>query len=260
MIKSKLTFQFLSCLSSGLFLLLVTACSESEPPNTRISMDSSESAEISVLREQLSSLQKRAQGIKDANDIKRLQRAYGYYVDEALWDEVADLFAENATFEFALDGVYRGKDRIREYLYRLGGGKQGLNYGQINEHFQLMPVVTLAEDGMSAKGRWRDLILSGQYQENAIWGEGPYENEYIKEDGIWKINKLHWYQTMMVPYEGGWITNVDVNGGKYVSEEFPPDEMSTLEYETWPSTFFPPFHFSNPVATYVPSVDSEGGE
>jgi hypothetical protein len=44
-----------------------------------------------------------------------------------------------------------------------------------------------------------------------------------------------------------------------VSEEFPPDEPTSVEYETWPSTFLPPFHFPNPVATYVPEV-VEGGE
>ncbi len=46
--------------------------------------------------------------------------AYGYYLDEALWDELADLFTEDATIEYGRDGLYRGKDRIREYLYALG--------------------------------------------------------------------------------------------------------------------------------------------
>lgn len=218
-----------------------------------------QSDELAALRGQLVVLQGRAQRIKDTNDIKRLQRVYGYYVDEALWDEVADLFSDDATVELALDGVYRGKERIREYLYRLGGGQQGLSEGQLNEHLQLMPVVTLAEDGMTAQGRWRAIILGGELGESAVWGEGPYENEYVKEGGIWKISKLHWYQTIMVPYEGGWAENVDVNGGKYVSAEFPPDEPPTVVYETWPETYLPPFHFANPVAIYVRS-DAVGGE
>ena len=35
---------------------------------------------------------------------------------QALWDEVANLFADDGTIELALDGVYVGKARVREYL------------------------------------------------------------------------------------------------------------------------------------------------
>ena len=66
--------------------------------------------------------------------IERLQAAYGYYVDRGLWDEVANLFADDGTIEIGLDGVYVGKQRVREYLYALGGGRQGLVDGELNEH------------------------------------------------------------------------------------------------------------------------------
>ena len=45
--------------------------------------------------------------IEDINAIKRLQRAYGYYFDEGLWDEMAELFSADATFEMGLDGAYQ---------------------------------------------------------------------------------------------------------------------------------------------------------
>ncbi|MDC0598813.1 nuclear transport factor 2 family protein [Gammaproteobacteria bacterium] len=252
MLQVKSPLIFLA--SIGFSLLL--GCSEAEQDLSAVVQ--SDSAEVAVLRDQLAALKIKAQRIADSNDIKRLQRAYGYYVDEALWDEVVDLFSEDATLELARDGVYRGKERIREYLYRLGGGQQGLSPGQLNEHYQLMPVVTLAEDGMTAQGRWRAIIMGGQYGESALWGEGPYENEYVKEDGVWKISKLHWYQTIMVPYEGGWAANADATGGVYVSGDYPPDEPPTSDYGSWPETFLPPFHFPNPVGTYIPQEAIEG--
>lgn len=215
-------------------------------------------ADVAVLQARVENLRARAQHIRDSNDIMRLQRAYGYYVDEALWDEVVDLMTEDATVEYGRDGLYRGKARIREYLYRLGGGQQGLAQGQLNEHYQLMPVITLADDGLTAQGRWRALILAGQYGEAALWGEGPYENEYRKEDGVWKISKVRWYQTIMVPYEGAWGLNEDVNKGIYVSPAFPPDEPPSDTYGSWPETFLPPFHFDNPVGRYTPPAANAG--
>jgi hypothetical protein len=195
----------------------------------------------------LAALEHRKSLVEDASHIRRLQRAYGYYVDEGQWDEVADLFAEDGSIEIGLDGVYVGKQRVREYLYALGGGKAGLSEGQLNEHLQLMPVVTVAADGMTAKGRWRALIMAGQLGENAIWGEGPYENEYVKENGVWKLKNVHWYQSVVVPYETGWFDAADVNKGKWVSASLPPDRPPTIEYSTWPESYLPEFHFPNPV-------------
>jgi hypothetical protein len=195
----------------------------------------------------LDGIEHRRQLVEDSNDIKRLQRAYGYYLDNALWGELADLFADDASLEIGLDGVYRGRDRIRAYFDVLGGGLSGLSEGELNEHLQLMPVVTVAPDGMSAQGRWRDIILAGEFGDHAVWGEGPFENEYVKEDGVWKISKLHWFQTMLVPFEGGWHVNEDFNGARWVGDALAPDEPTSWEYEPWPGTFQPPFHFPNPV-------------
>ncbi|HLF11000.1 MAG TPA: nuclear transport factor 2 family protein [Gammaproteobacteria bacterium] len=230
------------CLVLGGSLGLV-ACSEGPSPE--------EAQQLAALEAQIEALEQRKSLIEDANDIKRLQRAYGYYVDEALWDQVADLFAADGTIEIGLDGVYAGKARVREYLYALGGGRQGLADGQLNEHMQVMPVITVAPDGMTAKGRWRAIIMAGELGESTFWGEGPYENEYVKEDGVWKIKTLHWYQSMFVPYEAGWQTNPDPTGGKFVSSALPPDSPPSVEYKTWPDTYLPPFHFPNPVGTYV---------
>jgi len=212
------------------------------------------------MREQLTALQNQAQKIRDANDIKRLQRSYGYYMEEALWDEVIDLFAENATFEFGRDGVYRGKARIREYLYALNNAEQGLLEGQLNEQLELMPVVTLGDDGLTAKARWRTIMMIGTQGEQALWGEGPFENEYVKENGVWKFSKLRWFQTIVVPYKGGWAKSEDVNHGIWVSDTLPADAPPTANYGYWPETFLPPFSFANPVGRYVQpgSASSEG--
>jgi len=229
------------------FLLFFSCSQNKDAEKLKVRMGEKQ---ITECRERIKVLKSRAQRIKDSNDIKRLQRIFGYYFDRGLWDEMKDLFSDNATLEYARDGVYKGKEKIGEYFYALGGNKPGLREGQLNEHFQLMPVITLSDDGLTAKGRWRDLSLQGQYGKAAFWGEGPYENEYVKEDGVWKIGKLCWYQTVLVPYEGGWTKNEDANQGIYVSGILKPDIPYNKEFGYWPETFLPPFHFNNPVAKY----------
>lgn len=225
-------------------LTLITAGCSNE--GGRINKEAA--VEIDALQHRLGELQAETERLEDVKAIKILQRAYGYYVDQALWDEVADLFTDDASAEFAKGGVYQGKERIRKFLYTLGNDSLGLVDGQLNEHIQLQPVVQLSADGKTAKARWRALIMAGQYKERAVWGEGPYENEYRKENGIWKISKLHWYQTFIVPYEGGWGANTDATHGRVVEDVLPPDQPPTEDYDVWPGVYVPPFHYRNPVS------------
>jgi hypothetical protein len=167
-----------------------------------------------------------------------------------LWDEVLDLFADDGTLEIGPSGVYVGKDSIRRYLLSLSGGAQGPLEGVLNEHFQLQPIITVADDGMSARARWRLFLMTGTSGSGSggNWGEGVYENEYVKESGVWKIRSLHLYTTFLAPYEGGWL-NADPKAiedyamGRGVT----PDRPSSVGYEPYPGVFVPPFHYPNPV-------------
>jgi SnoaL-like domain len=179
--------------------------------------------------------------------VKRLQRAFGYYLDKALWDAAAELFSDDATIEMGLDGVYRGKERVRQYLQALAGGRRGLAPGELHEWFQLQPVVTVAPDARTAQGRWRTFMLAGEFGRQALWGEGPYECHYLRDGGVWRIARLHWYQTFIVPYAGGWPTNRDATLGLSVSKQLAPDAPPSERYETWPGVFVPPFHYRDPV-------------
>jgi hypothetical protein len=205
---------------------------------------------VAVAQARLADIEQRAQRVADINEIENLQRSYGYYLDKMLWEHVVDLLTDDATMEIGLSGVYVGKDSIRRYLYSLSGGVEGPLEGVLYDHFQLQPVVTLADDGQTAKGRWRALIMTGTAGSGSggDWGEGPYENEYAKENGVWKISKLHWYATFYVPYEGGWL-NSSADAVRAYSEGHgvTPDRPPSEQYAPYPAAFVPPFHYPNPV-------------
>ena len=243
----------LSIIRAGLCAVVgtavVAACGSSTTSTTGTTAPNRSDA-LPTLEHELTRLETQAERLQDVSDLERLQRAYGYYLDAAQWDQMADLFADDGTIEVGLDGVYRGKERVRQYLHALGHGHNGLSYGELNTHMILQPVIDVAPDGQTAQGRWRAVIMSGNYGKSANWGEGPYENDYVKQNGVWKIQKLHWYQTFMVPYRGGWAKNKDVNGGIYVSKALPPDSPPTEHYATWPNVYIPPYHYRKvPAAT-----------
>jgi len=198
---------------------------------------------------QITALTQRVETLEATRAIKKLQRAFGFYVDRGLWDDAADLFAADGTIEIGMDGVYVGKARIRDYLEKLHGGQPGLIYGQLNEWVTLQPVVDVASDGLSGKARWRDLGMLGQYKKHAEWRDGIYENAYVKQDGVWKIQSLHLYVNFLVPYEKGWarLKPGEGLGPSAVSKSFPPDRPPSVAYQSFPETFVPPFHAPNPV-------------
>jgi len=191
----------------------------------------------------------RVEKLEGVRAVKKLQRAFGYYVDRGLWGEAADLFADDGTIEIGIDGVYQGRERIREYLKRLHGGQEGLVYGQLNEWVTLQPAIAVAADGRSATARWRDLGMLGQYKRHAEWRDGIYENTYEKgADGVWRIKSLHLWVNFVAPYEKGWARLKPGEGlaRSQASIDFPPDRPPTAAYQPFPAVQVPPFQAPHP--------------
>lgn len=200
-------------------------------------------ARLTALEAELGALETEIQLLEDSKAIKRLQRAYGYYVDHKLADEVAALFAADATVEIGGLGVYVGRDRIAAFYDWVMDGP--LEDGELFNHMILQGVVNIDPGGQAANGRWRALIQTGTDGESAVWTEGPYENEYVKEGGVWRFSKVHWYQTLSADYAPGWHLNALPLAEP--SDEFPPDLPPTEEYESFPGVYLTPFHYDNPV-------------
>jgi hypothetical protein len=149
-------------------------------------------------------LEARIERIESVRAVKRLQYAYGHYVELGLWNDFADLFADAATTNYQ-QGV-RGKEEVRTlFLQQVGQGKLGLAEGRIYPHILFQPVVHLSPDGGTAKGRWRILAMLGGLGGSATWYSGVYENEYVFDNGAWKISVLRSEPRVTAAYTAaGW--------------------------------------------------------
>ena len=72
----------------------------------------------------------------------------------------------------------------------------------------MQPVVTLAADGQSGKGRWHIMAMLGGYERSASWAGGVYENQYVRENGVWKIKEVRYLPQYSGRYEDpGWTAD-----------------------------------------------------
>jgi hypothetical protein len=201
---------------------------------------------LTSLGERANQLIRRAALLNDQAEVTNLQDTYGYAVDRKLWDQVADLFAEDGTLELGLQGVYVGKASIRHALDQFG--PQGLRDGELNDHVYLQTIVSVTPDGRTANARGIELIMSSAG--GGELSEGVFENAFVKRDGAWKIQSVHFYPRMIVDATVGWAKSAKPAPGP--SKEFPPDRPPATSYEIYPKFAVAPFHFDNPVTGKPP--------
>lgn len=211
---------------------------------------SGDAARLKALQARVQAIAAETEQVEAIVQVQRLGRAFGYYTDKGFFGEAADLFTDDATFQWGPDGIYKGRARIRELLTRHGGGSlkeaPGLPFGRLNLRMQLQPVVTVAADGLSARGRWREWGLLGQYRQAAYWGDAIIEDRYVKQGGVWKIAARQYFLNFEAPYQGGWAA-LQPGAGRWqpqVAREFPPDAPAE-GYPLFPAVFVPPYHYAD---------------
>ena len=91
--------------------------------------------------------------------------------------------------------------------------------------------------------------MLGQYKSHAEWRDGIYENTYVREGGVWKIQSLRLFVNFVAPYERG-CARLQPGEGLVASEAsraFPPDRGPTESYAPFPAVQVPDFQARHPV-------------
>ena len=96
----------------------------------------------------LEELEKRVQALEDVEEIKKLHQHYIDLMDHLRYEEVLDLFTENATSEIRNFGVKKGRKEMAEIYLGVLAEKRGSE--RFDAHMAIEPDVTV--DGNTAKG------------------------------------------------------------------------------------------------------------
>ena len=101
---------------------------------------------IKALEEQVKAQEKKITLLDDIEAIKRLQKAYNYYVEHMLGDAIIDCFSDSDEVMLDwLEGKWVGKEGVKKYFARIASGE-----GPAGFSHQLMPtggLITVDSDG-----------------------------------------------------------------------------------------------------------------
>jgi len=223
----------------------------------------------SELEARIARLEHRAATLEDANDIRKLHYAYGYYIDKCMYDEVVQLFAKDGEVTF-LSGVYTGHEGIARlyctwFRELFTAGRNGPVDGFLLDHIQMQDVVTVADDRLTARARFRALLPGGPHDSfprkeqvpGQFWEAGIYENDYVREDGIWKIRRLDYVLQWQSTYEDGWaFSEAHLAPATVCYPENPlgPDYIMERKRKVWPGHQAVPTHYPHPVTGAPPAA------
>ena len=214
--------------------------------------------------------------------ITNVSAAYGYYLDDSMPAGFGGIMATRGFKMTPFSGYYIGRDRVLSA--RVGSSAPPATRPGISYHWLVQPVILISDDGRSAVGRFRlfqprtgkTVGKAGDFFGASFWG-GMYHDQYVLEDGVWRI----WELTLDEPYinpvawnDGVWAKSKDplppppgtpvrtFRGGN-----FPPDipltslgkreehfRGGTGVTKEWPSILPMWFQYTNPVSGRVPEL------
>jgi hypothetical protein len=217
--------------------------------------NAADAGEAVAVAARLELLAQRVARLEDAAEIERLHAVYGYYLADKAWDDLAGIFSPDGTIEIALRGVYVGQPSVRRNLdlYNEEG------HDLLHNHMQFQPVIHVAEDGETAEVRSRAFSMMGKFNRYAQWMGGVYENDFVKINGVWHIEKDHQINTYFAPYAAGW-KDLQSRPPPGVNPNNPPDLPPSETFVMYPGPYLPAYHYPNPVTgetvTWQPSVEN----
>lgn len=223
------------------------------------------SVSVEQLAARLKALENKYQNLQDVHEIENLQRIYGFYVERGHLDEVADLFSTSPNVATEMSGMTQvGIANVRKYFSSatpfgvMVPGTKPADYLHITA--PISDVIDVNSDGKMAHGRWYALMYlnNAGMGGGAVWGVGIYENDYIKENGKWKILRLRFDDIFLSTYDKkGWINSMPSFTGAMQPPPGvtpPPGQQSGSlpppgrgRSEKTPFADLMPYHYKNPV-------------
>ncbi len=172
-------------------------------------------AKIEALEKEVARLSKHT----DAVEVQNLMSRYIFYMENGkiaeVWDDLWSHTNPDVRVEIMDSGAYLGQEHVKRVWYTMGRrmDKHGnlidttpkageMSNTNTDRAFLLLmltissPMIEISEDGTHAWGQWHifgphtNRVFDPETKmkkDTAFWIAGKYDNEFVKENGEWKI-------------------------------------------------------------------------
>lgn len=191
----------------------------------------------------------------DMQEIQMLQSRYIYYLENGkisnVWDDLFSHTNPDVRLEIMDSGAYIGQEHVKRALYTMAGkldrdGKPAEKAAELANTntdraalFLMLtissPYIAVDKAGEHAWGQWHifgphtNKVFDSEImakRDTAFWIAGKYDNEYVKENGRWKLLKLRPICWIRSPFDEGWLRNPDCR--RTPAPFWPPDEPARI--------------------------------
>lgn len=203
----------------------------------------------------MDSLETRVFWLKSNAELQRIMASYSNYLSGGQFTKLVQLFSneqDDVRAEMPW-GVYEGYDSLQRLycgLYKqvLCGGKEGsLLPGVLSVHGANTPVISVARDGVTAKGLWvspglftiRDAQGANGLQ--SYWSWQKVGCDFIYENEGWKIWHLHIFPLFTTAFERSWTEEQAISYPEPIPAALQPDrpaDGSAVPYPPMPYDTF----------------------
>jgi hypothetical protein len=136
-----------------------------------------------VLVDELKQLRTRIVVLEDLEAIKKLKARYWLCMDRKLWDEYGDCFTRDAVMDVPPATHWQGREEIVQSLSKVLNSLITVHQG----HHADIEIMSETK----AKATWAMYDnIQDMCSNTKMEGYGFYEDEYVKENGRWKIKNL----------------------------------------------------------------------
>ena len=202
---------------------------------------------MGTTEDRLTACEKKLQRLNDIHDIANTQGRYIFYLQSHKYEKIAALFAHDCEVSVEMDdlGIFHGREKVVDVFLKVLKPLYMVK-GAMGLHMLTTPVIDVAPDGKHGFGMWhtfgcntqpdfvaQDRSVSKDPELLAMWQQGKYYCDFVKEDGKWYYQNFRWYTNFRTPYDKGWVKQPITGNLSIVKRLFPgcPEPDGPSQYE-----------------------------